>query len=213
LASSMSDQKKNEPELTQEPLLPDGDRPPEETALTTLNTNIDKKLEEARISLPPEDRRRVGLVIEEVIEKSQFFSGPQPSPTMLVEYERICPGWAEKLLQMGVDEQRHRHDCEKKELDQNDQVIALEHQDATYALTGLIFGFLVLLFILGIGAYALFLGHIDVALACFGSGFLAAVARVFVRGRDRKPLPPDKAEVKSDQTQRPQPPSTKRKKR
>jgi uncharacterized membrane protein len=114
---------------------------------------------------------------------------------------------------MGVDEQRHRHICEKKELDQNDQVIALDHRDATYALTGLILGFMVLLIILCIGAYALFLGHVNVAIACFGSGFLATVARVFVRGRDRKPPPTDKAEVKSGQTPKPQSTGPKRKKR
>jgi uncharacterized membrane protein len=114
---------------------------------------------------------------------------------------------------MGVDEQRHRHLCDRKELDQNDQVIALDHRDATYALTGLIFGFLVLLAILGIGAYALFLGHVNVAIACFGSGFLAAVARVFVRGRDRKQPSVVNAEVKSGQTSKPQPTRSKRKKR
>jgi uncharacterized membrane protein len=209
----MSEQNNNESETKREPLLPDKSQRPEDGSLAALTTNIDKKLEEARISLPPEERKRVGLVIEEVIEKSQFFSGPQPPPAMLVEYERVCPGWAEKLLQMGVDEQRHRHLCDRKELDQNDQVIALDHRDATYALTGLIFGFLVLLAILGIGAYALFLGHVNVAIACFGSGFLAAVARVFVRGRDRKQPSVVNAEVKSGQTSKPQPTRSKRKKR
>jgi uncharacterized membrane protein len=209
----MNEQTKNEPETKQEPLLPGGSQRPEDGSLAALTTNIDKKLEEARISLPPEERKRVGLVIEKVIEQSQFFSGPQPPPGMLAEYERICPGWAEKLLQMGVDEQRHRHHCDRQELDQNDQVIALDHRDATYALTGLIFGFLVLLAILGIGAYALFLGHVNVAIACFGSGFLAAVARVFVRGRDRKPQLAEDVGVTPGQTSKPQQARPKRKKR
>jgi uncharacterized membrane protein len=209
----MSEQKKNEPELRREPLVPDGSQSPDDGTRAALTTNIDKKLEEARISLPPEDRKRVGLVIEEVIERNQFFSGPQPSPAMLAEYEHVCPGWAEKLLQMGVDEQQHRHLCDRRELDQNDQVIALDHRDATYALTGLIFGFLALLAILGFGAYALLLGHVKVAMACFGSGFLATVAGVFVRGRDRKSPPADNAGVKSAQAPKPQPTGQKRKKR
>jgi hypothetical protein len=72
----MGEQKKSELELKREPLLPDGSQSSEEGSLASLTTNIEKKLEEARISLPPEDRKRVGLVIEEAIEKSQFFSGP-----------------------------------------------------------------------------------------------------------------------------------------
>jgi hypothetical protein len=60
----------------------------EESSLAAINKNIEKKLEEAEISLPPEERKRVRMVVEQVIEKSEFFSGPQPSPELLEKYER-----------------------------------------------------------------------------------------------------------------------------
>lgn len=55
------------------PDLADESTSPEELSLAAINRNIEKKLEEAEISLPPEERRRVGMVVEQIIEKSQFF--------------------------------------------------------------------------------------------------------------------------------------------
>jgi uncharacterized membrane protein len=184
----MSEPKKNDSSLQRfEPSLPDANQEAGDSALAAIIENVNKKLEEARISLRPEERKRVGHVIaEEVIEKIQFFSGPQPPPVLLAEYERICPGWAEKLLQMGVDEQLHRHKSEMRALDQKDQVISLDHRDATYAMTGLIFGFLALLVILGVGVYALSTGHIEVAVGCLGGSLIAAAVSVFVNGRTRR---------------------------
>jgi uncharacterized membrane protein len=176
---------KSEPEQTH-PFFPDGDLSREEVVEETIHKNIEKKLEEAEITLPPEKRKRVGLVVEQVIEESQFFSGPQPSPELLEKYERICPGWAEKLLQMGVNEQKHRHACEMRALDQQDRVLDLDNRDTTYAMTGLVFGFLALLVILGVGVYALVIGQTKVAIGCLGGGFIAAVVGVFVNGRSQK---------------------------
>lgn len=87
---------------------------------------------------------------------------------------------------MGVDEQKHRHSWEDRTLDQKSRVIDLDHRDATYAMAGLVFGFLALLVILAVGVYALGTGHTEVAIGCLSGGFIAAVASVFVNGRTRK---------------------------
>lgn len=195
----MSEQKDSGIErLRSELELADGIQDIEELTLAAINKKIEKVLEEAKVSLPPEERKRVGMVVEQVFEKSQFFSGPQPSPELLEKYEHICPGSAEKLLQMGFSEQQQRHAWEKRMLDQKDRVIELDHRDATYAMTGLILGFLALLVILGVGVYALSSGHVEVAIGCLGGGFIAAVASVFVNGRSRKPHIANNAKIEDD---------------
>lgn len=101
---------------------------------------------------------------------------------------------------MGVDEQKHRHSWENRKLDQKDRVIDLDHRDVTYAMAGLVFGFLALLFILGVGVYALTAGHTEVAIGCLSGGFIAAVASVFVNGKTRKPTQAESTETKSSST-------------
>jgi uncharacterized membrane protein len=183
----MSEQTKSDSDAFQaEPLRQDGSSSLVEQSIAARDKNIEDELEEAEISLPPEERKRVRMVVEQIIEKSQFFSGPQPSPELLAKYEEVCPGSADKLLQMGFDEQRHRHAWEIRALDQKDRIIDLDHRDATYAMTGLILGFFALLVILGVGVYALATGHMEVAIGCLGGGFLAAVVSVFVNGKTRK---------------------------
>jgi uncharacterized membrane protein len=140
------------------------------------------------------------MVFKQFIKKSQYFSGPQPPPELLAKYEQVCPGWAEKLLQMGVNEQQHRHAWDTRTLDQKDRMIDLDHRDATYAMTGLVLGFLALLAILGVGVYALSTGHIEIAAGCLGGGFIAAVAGVFVNGRSRKPPVTSDTAEKSEAT-------------
>jgi hypothetical protein len=51
----------------------------------------------------------------------------------------------------------------------------------------LVVGFFAFLVIIGVGVYALATGHVDVAIGCLGGGFIATVAGVFVKGRNRKP--------------------------
>jgi uncharacterized membrane protein len=147
---------------------------------------IEEKLDEARLSLPPEDRKQVKLVVKEVISKEQLFVGPQPPPELLREYENIAPGSASKLLQMGFDEQKHRHAWEMRILSQKDELIRLDRCDFTYAMAGLVLGFLALLAILGVGVYALTIGHVKIAAACLTGSFAAAAASVFINGRIKK---------------------------
>ena len=97
-----------------------------------------------------------------------------------------------------------------RSLDQKNRVIDLDHRDATYAMTGLILGFLALLVILGIGAYALAIGHKEVAVGYLGGGFVVAVASVFVNGRSRKPHPVSKAMAEAAPAPKAQPEETNR---
>lgn len=201
----MSEEKKSEPtiERVSPASLADNDVPESET-LNTIQS-IEKKLEEAQIPLRPEERKRIGLVISEVIQQRSF-SGPQPPPELLKEYEELLPGSARQLLQMGFDEQQHRHRWEMRALDQNDRELDLDHRDATYQMTGLVLGFLALLCILGVGVYALSTGHVEVAIGCLSGGLAAAVVGAFVNGRSRKSqvsAPPAKDTEKAETMPKP----------
>ena len=57
-------------------------------------------------------------VVKDVVESrsASYFSGPQPPPEILAQYEAVCPGWAVRLLEMGEREQLHRIEVEKTTL-------------------------------------------------------------------------------------------------
>lgn len=75
----------------------------------------------------------------------EAYQGPLPHPDLLVKYEEIIPGSAERILSMAEKEQRHRHQLEneviKKEIAQKGR--------------GLYFGFTLALLIIVVGAYLL----------------------------------------------------------
>ena len=45
---------------------------------------------------------------------AQSFAGPLPPPAMLSQYEQICPGFAERILQMAEREAANRHELDQK---------------------------------------------------------------------------------------------------
>lgn len=96
----------------------------------------------------------------------EAYQGPLPHPDLLVKYEEIIPGSAERILSMAEKEQQHRHQLEneviKKEIAQKGR--------------GLNFGFTLALLIIVIGAYLLV---IDKSLQGF-SLILGSIAMIIV---------------------------------
>jgi len=171
-----------------------GDLP---AGIELLIEGINRKLAGSKPPLPPEERRKVSnSIIAQSVTTREVFHGPLPPPNLLKEYEEICPGWATKILQMGLDEQQHRFRWEQRALDQNDRLIDLDHRDASYMMTGLILGFLALLVILGVGVYALVIGQTQIAVGCLGGSLIAAVVSVFINGRARQSSKADDGETK-----------------
>lgn len=132
--------------------------------------------------IPEPQQSKVTQIVQQVISEHRWFSGPQPPPELLAEYERICPGWGSRLLQMGVDEQKHRHTCESRVLDQQDSALRLDHREASYSTVSLVLGFLAFSVIAALGAYALWLGHEKTAITLFGT-FSVGVIGTFIKGR------------------------------
>lgn len=116
----------------------------------------------------------IEIFTAEVVSE-QFFSGPIPHPEILGAFEQAHPGAAAKIFDMAVDEQGHRH--------------LMEHRLLGLSYLGLVFGFVLALFLFG-GAF--FLLYHDKTLGGLTPiiGGLTALVAIFVLQR-RKPPPQD----------------------
>ncbi len=158
-----------------------------------LGTDLVAHIESRLQTNFPELERRPELIetIETVVRERSFtFSGPNPPPHMLAEYERVCPGWAARLLEQGDREQLARIEREKEELAQTRLIIESEAADKksgrTIEIRGQIFGFIAFLVIALLGGMAVYLGQITVAITCFTT-FVIGVVGMFITGRRKQP--------------------------
>ncbi len=53
------------------------------------------------------------------LQQHSYFSGPIPPPQSLEQYERICPGAANRILKMAEKQSQHRQDLEMKIINSN----------------------------------------------------------------------------------------------
>lgn len=83
-----------------------------------------------------EESNMHGVTKQQIIGRIIEYRGPIPDPLTLEHYEKILPGSAEKILNMAMDEQKFRHDFDKK-------LMQIESRDS---LLGEFFAF-----VLGIG--------------------------------------------------------------
>jgi len=61
-------------------------------------------------------RNRLPVTVQPSVAvfKAEHYSGPLPPPEMLLKYNSIVPGLAERIVSMVEQQQEHRHDLEKK---------------------------------------------------------------------------------------------------
>jgi uncharacterized membrane protein len=117
-----------------------------ETKAELVEDGVRRILEkEARIA--PKDLERVSHQIATVTLAA--WSGPLPPPAVLREYEDIVPGCATDIVEAFTGEVAHRQEMERKTL--------------TLMSWGMGLGFIALLAMLGIAAYALTCGYPAVA--------------------------------------------------
>ena len=120
-----------------------------------------------------------GRVITQVLHEERRISGPLPTPDILLGYDEVLPGAAERIMRMAEKEQA---------MAEKDQASAREVEGiAVRAATadnrrGQIFGFLVALAAFGTASYLGYLGH-GIAAAIVGGGTVVALVTVFVTGR------------------------------
>ncbi len=107
----------------------------------------------------------------ELIAASFSFSGPLPPPGVLAEYERIVPGSAEKVINLTMDQARHRMDLETRVVD----------SDINDSRMGLIFAFLTGLAGFAAAVLVAKLGY-GTASSIIGGGTLVALVGAFIYG-------------------------------
>ena len=66
-----------------------------EHSSTTQTLNLIRNIEDdLKDKLPKGEQSVVLQVVREVVERrTAIFSGPQPPPELIAEYERVAPGW------------------------------------------------------------------------------------------------------------------------
>lgn len=116
-------------------------------------------------------------------QKHELFHGPLPHPDILAAYEKIQPGFADRIVAMAEAEAIHRRASEEKALTAD---IEFNRKMFSEARLGQIFAFMIGLSAILAGAYAGINGAGVTGSLIGGSGVIGLVA-VFVIGRK---LPP-----------------------
>lgn len=99
-------------------------------------------------------------------------SGPLPSPDTFDGYERVLPGAAERILVMAEKQQDHRMDLEKKHL----------LEQLFQSKLGQIFGLIIAVVCISVGAFLVMNGHETAGIILFGSTLIGLVT-IFVIGK------------------------------
>ena len=159
-------------------------KPPEKTPTSdepeSPTEEIVKKLTPL---LRPERRQEAERVIGMVLQKSH--SGPLPAPEDLADYERICPGAADRIITMAESNMNHRQSMEKTLVKSE---YGLRTRGQWLALAALVV-------MLAVIAFTFWLGQ-PIAGSVLGSATLIAVTGMFL-GRDKN--------GEEDEPSRPQP--------
>lgn len=109
--------------------------------------------------------------VESLTLTHQKFSGSIPPPTILEQYQKILPTAPERILSMAEKQQNHRHSVANQTLESR---IILQNK-------GQIYGFMLILLVSFLSAYALFLGHEKFAIV--GMVFVAVpLVKIFILG-------------------------------
>lgn len=125
---------------------------------------------------------------------STSYQGPLAPPSILRQYNEICPGCAERRVSAFEAEGNHRRALELKAVDAN---IEGMRRQFTEARIGQIFAFILSLAFLFTGAYTAIRGQSWVG-GVLGSMGIATIVGMFIRGRTRKrePNPEEKTDQK-----------------
>ena len=98
-----------------------------------------------------------------------------PSPELLIRYNAVMPGLADRLISQAEQQTAHRHYMEKKHLNAN----------ICKSILGLVFGFLIGLLGVGGGMYLTYMGF-NVIGIIFSSATLVSLVMAFIYGSQSK---------------------------
>ena len=109
-----------------------------------IEATISPELEKIVENLSDNDKQAVVNYLHQ-----EFFSGPLPHPMILNEYEKICPGLADRIVAMAEKDQKHNIDIRQK---------SLEYQGRD-SLLGSLFAFSTIFIALASGTFLIYTGN------------------------------------------------------
>ncbi len=112
-------------------------------------------------------------------QTTAIYAGPIPPPEALARYEQLTPGLADRIIKMAENEGNHR-----RTLEANGQKAQIEHLKRRdwEAKLGQLFGFLISITAITVGAYVVMQGHDTFGTVISLSG-LAIIVTAFIHGR------------------------------
>ncbi len=126
------------------------------------NTNNTKTLPERQGSTELPTNEEASLLVQEA-----SFSGPLPPPNMLMQYEQILPGMADRLVTIAENEQDQRHQIDN-------EIVNIEKNKVHGSI------FISFVMVLA-GGYCGYLGEPWLGAALGTTGPLAGVARILIK--------------------------------
>ena len=167
-----------------------GDRPTPTPSTPPANAELEAEIERAIGSVVGQSQR--GQVARRVVSliRSEAFSGPLPPPQHLAEYEKICPGLADRIMKMAEVGQIRNED-------RIDHVIDREYDDRR---VGMYFGFAALALLVVCGTILYASGHEVAGGSLLGVAVLGTIVSSFIRGRGELPWPRRKSDEEKKQT-------------
>lgn len=103
--------------------------------------------------------------------ESKSFSGPLPHPEILVQYDKIVSGSAERIISIWEGQVRHRQELEKKVIE----------SDIKQSQCGAILGFLIAIAAISAGTFLAYIGRPTEGLAAIITA-LGGLVGVYVWG-------------------------------
>ena len=105
--------------------------------------------------------------VQQHAEIASFYLGPLPPPIILKQYEEAEKGAANRIITLTEDEAKHRRVTETR--------LILVH------FAGILFAFLITIFIIGLGAHVILQGHSVAGTLLCGAGVTGLIG-TFVHG-------------------------------
>ena len=131
----------------------------------------ENELKKAAPNLTTEEAKKIRQLITRKIEISQSHSGPLPHPNMLLNYNKIKKGFAERIVQMAEKEQSYRHMFTDKMI----------FNERLFTMSGIISGLIITLIAL-IGGIILTLNGCNIVGFAAIIGSLVGLVTVFIVG-------------------------------
>lgn len=121
----------------------------------------------------------------QIIQQLRHFAGPLPSPENLLNYDKIIPGTANRIIEMAEKNQEQRLYIDK----------IMAESDVKKSLRGQIFGFAVAVIAFTVATVCAFLNQKEIGIAAIGFT-LVSIVSIFVLGRKSKEIAKNKDKKK-----------------